>query len=181
MPTPSKVALLPDALRVELEQWIAAHGFSGYEAAAAWLAERGMAMGLAEARLPRRSALQDYGSKLKRKIAAIADATRASKLIVEAVPDDEGAMNEAVIRLIQDKLFKILVEMQVDTKLINISNLARAIAELTRASITFKKWQQSVRQKAAAAAAKVERVAKKGGLTKAAVDSIRLEILGIAS
>lgn len=181
MPTPSKVALLPRELRVELEQWISARGFSGYEAAAAWLAGRGRALGLTEAQLPRRSALQDYGSKLKRKIAAIADATRASKLIVEAVPDDEGAMNEAVIRLIQDKLFRILVELHIDPKLINISDLARSIANLTRASITFKKWQQSVRQKAAAAAAKVEKIAKKGRLTKAAVDSIRREILGIAS
>jgi hypothetical protein len=179
MPIPSKVALMPDALRVELEQWIAGHGFAGYDAAAAWLAERGRAMGLDAAQLPKRSALQDYGSKLKRKVAAIVSATRASQLIVEAAPDDEGAMSEAVIRLVQDKLFNLLVEMQIDPKLVNISGLAHAVADLTRASVVQKKWRESMRQKAEATAARVGKIAKKGGLTPAAVDVIRREILGI--
>lgn len=181
MPVPSKVTLLPEALRVELEQWIANHGYAGYEAAAAWLAERGLAMGLEAAQLPKRSALQDYGSKLKRKLAAIADATRASKLIAETIPDDEGAMNEAVIRLVQDKLFSILMELKVDPKFVNISALARSVADLTRASVMQKKWRESVRQKAAAAADQVAKTAKKGGLTKRTVDTIRRQILGIAT
>jgi len=181
MPVPSKVALLPEALRVELEQWIAAHGFAGYEAATAWLAERGRAAGLDGGTLPKRSALQDYGSKLKRKMEAIADATRASRLIAKFAPDDEGSMNEVMIRLVQEKLFSILMELHIDPKLIDISSLARSVADLTRASVTQKKWRQSVRQKAEAAAAQVEKVAKKGGLTKGAVDTIRREILGIAA
>jgi hypothetical protein len=181
MPVPSKVALLPDALRVELEQWISTHGFAGYKTAEAWLAERGRMMGLDVALLPKRSALQDYGSKLKRKMAAIADATRGAKLIAQFAPDDEGAMNEVMIRLIQEKLFSILVELNIEPKLIDISSLARSVADLTRASVTQKKWRQSMREKAEAAATQVVKIVTKGGLTKGAVETIRRQILGIAA
>lgn len=42
------------------------------------------------------------------------------------------------------------------------------------------KYRAQVQEKAAAAAASVEKIAKKGGLTTDSVEAIRREILGIA-
>jgi hypothetical protein len=180
MPTPSKVSLLPEALRAELEQWITRNGFSGYQAAAAWLAARGLEMGLRASQLPRRSALQDYGAKLRRKIEAIADGVRASKIIAEAAPDDEAAMAEAVIRLVQDRLFSLLVDSKIDPKVLQRPGFIGAVADLTRASLLQKKWRRAVRSKAERAAERVAGIAAEGGLSSSTVATIRREILGIA-
>jgi len=63
----------------------------------------------------------------------------------------------------------------------SIASAAKAVAELTRATVSQKKWQSEVREKANAAADAVEAIAKKGGLSAEALDTIRRGILGIAS
>ncbi|SDA18154.1 Protein of unknown function [Pseudomonas sp. NFPP10] len=82
------------------------------------------------------------------------------------------------MRLVQEHLFKLLMT---DNKPIDLPKVAKAVAELGRASVVQKKWQAEVRDKAAAAADKVEKIAKKGGLDAKTVDQIRRSILGVAS
>lgn len=187
MPVPSRVALLPDPLRTELEQWIITHGFAGYETAAAWLAERGQALGIDAARLPKRSALQEYGAKLKRKMQSIAASTEASRLIAELFPDDADSRSAATMALVNTELFNVLLALQ-DVKDADagervklLVRVAQAIAPLSRASINQKKWQAAIWQKAEDSATRAERIAKRGGLSEAATNDIRRLILGIAA
>lgn len=108
-------------------------------------------------------------------------ASEQAKAIVNASPDDEGAVSEALMRLVQEKLFQVMLDFQVDPdKPLNIASAAKAIAELSRATVGQKKWQAETRDKARLAADTVTQVAKKGGLTAEAVETIRREILGIA-
>ncbi|MGK4383426.1 phage protein Gp27 family protein [Ectopseudomonas oleovorans] len=60
----------------------------------------------------------------------------------------------------------------------DLPKVAKAVAELGRASVVQKKWQSEVRSKAEAAAAQVEKIARKGGLNADTVAEIRREILG---
>jgi hypothetical protein len=101
---------------------------------------------------------------------------------VQSANDDEGAVSEALMRLVQEKLFQVMLEFKVDPdKPLNIASAAKAVAELSRATVTQKKWQAEVRNKATLAADSVEAIAKKGGLSADALETIRRDILGIAS
>ncbi|MCY1381648.1 hypothetical protein D9M69_695810 [compost metagenome] len=78
----------------------------------------------------------------------------------------------------QEHLFKLL--MSEDGK-IDLPKVAKAVAELGRASVVQKKWAAEVRTKAEAAASQVEKIARKGGLNAETVAEIRREILGVAA
>lgn len=171
MPAPSKVAKLPEEIRAELDGRLIRGGFAGYEALAAWLTEQGFEIS--------KSALHRYGSQFEERVSALKAATDQARAIVAESPDDEGAMGEALMRLVQEKLFSVLLEVNVDPEKVNINSLARSIAELGRASVTQKKYASEVKARADAAASVVDRVAKRGGLSPESVAEIRTAILGI--
>lgn len=169
MPPRSKVAALPPEVKAWLDEQLVANNFSGYEALSAALAERGISIG--------KSALGEYGKGFEERMAALKMASEQAKAIVTAAPDDEGAVNEALMRLVQEHLFKLLMseEGQFD-----LPKVAKAVSELGRASVVQKKWQSEVRAKVEAAAQAVEKIAKKGGMSAATREEMRREILGVA-
>ena len=169
MPPRGKVAQLPPEVKAWLDQALVESNFSGYEALSAELAERGFSIG--------KSALHTYGQGFEDRLAALKMASEQAKAVVAAAPDEEGAVNEALMRLVQEHLFKLL--MAKDGK-IDLPKVAKAVAELGRAAVVQKKWQAEVRAKAEAAAQNVEKIAKKGGLNADTVAAIRREILGVA-
>ena len=61
-----------------------------------------------------------------------------------------------------------------------LSKAAKNIATLARASVNQKKFRLEIQARAEAAAANVEKIAKKGGLSSESVEQLRREILGIA-
>jgi len=170
MPPRSKVAGLPKPVKSWLDQALADNNFSDYEALSTELETRGFAIS--------KSALHRYGQDFESKLSALKMASEQAKAVVLAAPDEEGAVNEALMRLVQEHLFKLLMT---DGDQIDLPKVAKAVAELGRASVVQKKWQAEFREKAEAAAAKVEKIAKKGGLNAETVDEIRREILGMAS
>lgn len=170
MPPRGKVAQLPPEVKAWLDQELVENNFSGYEALSADLAARGFTIG--------KSALHAYGQNFEDRLSALRMASEQARAVVAAAPDEEGAVNEALMRLVQEHLFKML--MAQDGK-IDLPKVAKAVAELGRASVVQKKWQSEVRAKAEAAASQVEKIARKGGLNAATVAEIRREILGVAS
>jgi len=46
-----------------------------------------------------KSSVHRYGSKLEEQMESIAETTEAAKYLIESIPDDEGSVNEAVLRL----------------------------------------------------------------------------------
>ena len=170
MPPRSKVAALPAEVKAWLDQALVESNFSGYELLSGELESRGYSIG--------KSALHRYGIEFEDKLSALKMASEQARAVVQAAPDEEGAVNEALMRLVQEHLFKLLMS---DGNQIDLPKVAKAVAELGRASVVQKKWQAEFREKAEAAAARVEKIAKKGGLNAATVDEIRREILGMAS
>jgi len=143
--------------------------------------------------LPSRAAVHRYGQKLERRLSAIRASTEAAKLISAQAGDDEDARSEALTALVQTELFEALMSIQEadqgdeDEKMdpgervSMLSSAAKNIATLTRSSIGLKQFQRDVRQRAKEAAANVEKIAKKGGLSADTVEQLRREILGIAA
>lgn len=170
----SKIATLPPTVKAWLDTALVEGNFSGYELLEAELKTRGFDIG--------KSSIHRYGSAFEQKLATLKMASEQARAIVTAAPDDEGAVSEALMRLVQEKLFQVMLDFKVDPdKPMNIAGAAKAVAELSRATVNQKKWQAEVKDKAATVAADVDAVVRKGGLSDAAADDIRRRILGIAS
>jgi len=93
-----------------------------------------------------------------------------------------------VIALVQTELFESIINLQEAgdeglepaERIGLLSGAAKNIATLARASVNQKKFRLEVQARAEAAAANVEKIAKKGGLSAESVAALRREILGIA-
>lgn len=169
----SKVTGLPTEVKAWLDANLIEGNFSGYDALASELAGRGYQIS--------KSALHRYGSQFEQRLASLKMASEQARAIVTAAPDEEGAVSEALMRLVQEKLFQVMMDFQVDPdKPLNIASAAKAVAELSRATVNQKKWLEEVRAKASAAADQVDQVVKQAGLSAEAADMIRQQILGIA-
>lgn len=171
----SKVDALPPELKEWLDAELVKRGFADYVQLAADLQAKGAEVS--------KSGLHRYGSKFEQRMAQLKASTEQAKAVVAASPDDEGAMNEALIRLTQDKLFGVLVELDVDPETVSLPKLTKSIADLARSSIGQKRWAAEV--KAAARQelleeqrAKLEAMPNKGGVTAETKAAIR-EALGI--
>ena len=177
MPQPSKIALLPEEVRKELDQLLVRTAFSGYYDLSAWLERRGFEIG--------KSAIHNYGQGLKRKLAAIRASTEAARLIADAAPDDEDRRSEAVMSLVQSEMFELLVHLQDAEDATDpaervklLSTAARAIADLSRASIAQKKHAAAV--KATLDALLTEAQTGANSLDIQTLQRIRKEVYGLA-
>lgn len=170
MPPRSKVASLPKSVKTWFDKALVENNFSDYEALAEELTSRGFSIS--------KSALHRYGQDFESKLSALKMASEQARAVVAAAPDEEGAVNEALMRLVQEHLFKLLMT---DGDQMDLPKVAKAVAELGKASVVQKKWQAEWREKVETAAARVEKIAKKGGMSQSTADEIRREILGMAS
>ncbi len=171
MPPRSKVDQLPEEIRQTLNQKLIWNSFGNYTELAAWLEQEGYKIS--------RSAIHAYGQSFEERVDALQIATEQARALVESSPDDDDAMGNALVRLTQEKLFQLLMKLQVDPKKISLPQLTRAIADLGRVSVVQKKWRSAVREATAKAAASVEKVVREGGLSKETAAWARREILGI--
>lgn len=180
----SAVDQLSDNDRKWLDDALFANGFNGYVDLAEKLQAKGYQIS--------KSSVHRYGQKLESKLAAVKASTQAAIMIADAAPDDADARSQAVLSMVQTELFNAFVDIQnipndedgepIDP-LVRINMLAKAgkgIAEIVKASVNQKKWQIEVREKAQAVAAKVEKMAQKGGMTAKTIEEIKRSILGIA-
>ncbi|MDR0966672.1 MAG: DUF3486 family protein [Myxococcales bacterium] len=169
---------LPPEVRERLERRLIELGFSGYASLIdelnEWLAEAG-------ASPTSRSALQRFGARFEERAAALKRSTEIARAIAAEAGDDEGVLNDAVIRLTQQKLFDVVMDLRVDPDEFDLASLAKSIRDLSKASVEQKKHQLQVRAKVEAKleALKVASKGKKSGLDPETVRRISEEIYGV--
>jgi uncharacterized protein with ATP-grasp and redox domains len=174
MPKRSSVFALAPDIKKALDRRLVVEGFKGYAELAEWLQTMGYTIS--------KSAIHRYGQTFGDKLETLKLVTEQARAVVEASPDNEGAVNDALVRLVQEKLFGVLIDLDPAViKKEKLSYLAKAIADLGRASVQQKQWMTKFRERAAQTAAAVVDVARKGGLSEAAAEEIRAKILGVAS
>jgi hypothetical protein len=174
----SKITQLPPAIKAEFDRLLVEKNFQDYD----FIIERlnGLLQDAGVEIRVSRSAAARYGQGFENKIAAIKIATEQAKAITDAVGDDAGKMGNALISLVQEKAFDVLVRMtDLDPENVDFNKLTVAIAKLNNASVAQKKWQKELQQKATSAADEVVKVAKQGGLSEKTAEEIRKKILGI--
>lgn len=165
---------MPPEVRTEFEKELLADGFRNYDKFVAWFAERGFEIS--------RSTAYRYGHKFEDKIKAVKVATDMAIVLTDRIGDEAGKMNDAIVRMYQEKLFKVFVEMKdLDAADLNFVKLGRAIADITRSSVSQKKWQAEARKKAISDAANsIEETAKQEGVSPATINKIRRDVLKMA-
>jgi len=168
----SSILDLPEVTRAELDSRLIKGGFRGYQELETWLRGQGFEVS--------KSSIHRYGSKLDQRIAELKRSTDQAKALVAAAPDDSADMSEALMRLMQEKLFTLLMDMEVDPENASLGAIAKAMAPLARASIALKKHAAEVALKARDAADAASRIAQRGGLSEGSADEIRRLIMGIA-
>jgi hypothetical protein len=166
----STVETLPKELKEWLDGELVKRGFANYIQLAADLKAKGAEVS--------KSSLHRYGSKFEERMAQLKASTEQARAVVAASPDDEGAMNEALIRLTQDKLFNLLVDMEIDPASVNLNKMTKSIADLARSSVSQKRYAAEV--KAAAREEllreqreKLDALPNKGGVTPETKAAIR--------
>ncbi|HEY1029764.1 MAG TPA: DUF3486 family protein [Pseudomonas sp.] len=172
MPPRSKVAQLPPKVKAWLDQALVENNFSGYELLSAELAGRGYSIG--------KSALHSYGQSFEERLAALKMASEQAKAVVAVAPDDDGAVNEALLRLTQERLFTLLADGKGP---LDISKVGKTVAEIIKASVTQKKYAAEAEARRVAlqeAATVAEGAMASQGMSKDAIDAIKRDILGIA-
>lgn len=172
MPRRKRIEGLPAEVKAWLDAALVEGNFSGYEALAAELRARGYDIG--------KSAVHRYGQEFEERLKALRLVTEQARAVVEHSPDEEDAVTQALVRLTQEKLFSVLLDMRVDPDKVNLSGITRSIAELARSSISVKKYAAEVKARAKLAADAVAKVARKGGLSEEAIRAIEEQVLGIA-
>jgi len=170
MPQRLKVLSLPENIKKELDKKLIDGGFSGYEALSSWLSEKGYEIS--------KSALHRYGTEFEQRLAALKIATEQARAIVDVVGDEEGSMNEALIRLIQQEAFNVLVKLNEEDKNAILPKLGIMVAKLSKASVDQKKWVQELRKKTEKAAENVEKKLS-GAIDPDTLKKIKEEIYGI--
>jgi uncharacterized protein DUF3486 len=172
----SKIDLMPKQIRAELDQRIVDGGFANYRALAKWLNDNGYEIG--------KDSVHRHGQKLEHRLEAVRRATDVARAIAEASPDDEAAMNDVLIRLVQQINMDILLDLESETVTPKtLEAVSRSVASLARVSVNQKKWMVEVRDKLNAkvghAAEQVALAARSGGLSPEAEQQIRNALLDI--
>jgi hypothetical protein len=175
----SKVLTLPPQLKEWLDAQLIARGFGDYVQLAADLKARGADVS--------KSALHRYGSPFEKRLAQVKMSNEQARALVDAAPDDEDKLGAAVVRLTQERIFGLLVDLEIDPKDVDINKLFKNAAEIGKASVTQKKFSLTVRREIEDAArkkmldeqrAKLDAMGSKGGVTEDTKKAIR-EALGI--
>lgn len=145
----SKVLSLPKEVKAWLDKALVDGNFSEYEALAAELKARGHTIG--------KSSLQRYGEPFQQMMAKVKLSGEQAQALMAEAGDDKGAMNDALIRMVQQKTFEVLMMENADAtddegnvipSVATDPKFVRAIATLVRASVTQKEWAAEFQRKA---------------------------------
>jgi hypothetical protein len=133
--------------------------------------------------------IDDYRHNFERHLDAVRLATEQARLVCKQFKDDDVQMQSALMRLVQTRLFEVLVvahEKETSKKkrtsptvaAVNVGALARTVSGLVKAETEHRKLADRTRAGVAAAEKKIEEARTKG-LSKDAADQIKAVLMEI--
>lgn len=164
-----------------IDEAIKAHKFKNLDGLVLLFQENGLEIS--------RSAVWRRSSKLKKKLQRLKDAVDMTKQMSSGTLEDEKAsLAEGTLSMINLELFEFMDNLEQfqfeddpEKRMKLIQAAARSASELSRSSISIKKYKQEVITRLNSAATKVAETAKRNGLSADVVNDIKREILGVAS
>ena len=164
---------LPAALRKDLDERMAKREFTSFRGLQRWLAANDCRIA---ADAVRRGALG-----LDDKIVAVRLATDHAQAAVKAIGDDEAELNHTLMRLVQEHLFNLLMELQhARLNEVELGALARSVATLAGTSIAQQKFAAELRAQILAAQRTVAE-AEQRGLSAAGTEEIKRILMQVTT
>jgi hypothetical protein len=163
---------LPEELRKRVERRLTKQGFRDYKGLAQWLQRQGHEISAISLRRYGMSLARDLGAT--RRIARRRAGTEASMI-------NSATTTEGLMQLAQEKLCSALAEVD-QLKQGDMSRLAHAVAHLTQAAISLRRWTVEVHQRSE----EHERIdsytvsAVQGGLSPETSQALRNALLGLS-
>lgn len=142
MPSLSVFDSITPEQRAAIEQELLKRNFKDYAGFADWLKDLGLEVS--------RTAAHRFGSKIQKRLQKVKDSTDAARMIADAVPDDTDSRSAAVISLVQSELFDVMVALQdldeanPEDRVMLLKEAARAIKDMTLASVSNKKFKNEI-------------------------------------
>lgn len=133
----SKVHSLPPELKEWLDAELVRRGFGDYVQLAADLKARGADVS--------KSALQRYGSPFEQRMAQLKMASEQARALVDAAPDEEDKLGSAVVRMTQERIFNLLMELDIKAEDVDVNKLFKNAAEIGKASVAHKRFGMEAR------------------------------------
>ena len=175
----STVQYLPEEIRHALNERLLGNAFSDYQGLADWLSGKGFGIS--------RSALHRYGKKFEERADMILFSAEQAKVLVAALDDEGGAMNEALLRLATEQVYTMLMDSRSDDGKVTLtptelSKLLVGVGNITKASGIQQQRAQRVRDEMAkhvrAAVDAADGIMKKKGIPDEVATALRKEFLG---
>lgn len=177
MPPRGTIERLPTAIRERLESALIARSFGDYRQVTdelnEWLEADGLDISVSK------SAVHRFGQTVADRISALKRTTEIARTLSREVGDDDGALNEALIRLTQEKLFNAVLDLEINPDEIDTSKLGKMIRDLGAASVEQGKYRTAVRERARVEAQAVKEIVRKAGLSDETAEDVERRIMGI--
>ena len=127
-------------LTAELDFDLRSGRVGSYDALAQWLSERGWVLADASPRIA--------GDRLEHKLDLVRLVTQQATAVIEASPEADNNLSAALLRLVQQHLFEMLVDLKADgLTQKDIARLAESVAQMTRASVMQQKWASDLKSR----------------------------------
>jgi hypothetical protein len=176
-----KIKKLPPDLKEELDRMLTEGTLHSCRQLAKWLGDNGFEISHA--------AIHKYGQKFERRLDSVRIATEQARIVCEQFKDDDVEMQNALMRLVQTRLFEVLSaanetetgsanEEEATVAPVNVTALARSVSGLARAETEHRKWAERARANVAEAEKKVDEAQAKG-LSKDAAEQIKAVLMEI--
>ena len=178
-----KIKKLPADLKEELDRMLTEGTLHSCRQLAKWLGDNGFEISHA--------AIHKYGQKFERRLDSVRIATEQARIVCEQFKDDDEQMQNALMRLVQTRLFEVLSAVnetetgdadanaeEATVAPVNVTALARSVSGLARAETEHRKWAERARANVAEAEKKVDEAQAKG-LSKDAAEQIKAVLMEI--
>lgn len=167
MPARSKIhTCLSEELRAELDRKLVTGGFADYRGLSAWLGDQGLEISV--------GAVQRYGAQLEERIAQINASTQAAEALVAATPDNTGAMADAALRIVQQRMVDLLMAAEEDD-VQKLSRAATALAKVANAQTLVRAQRHKILSEGAQ---RMEQTAKRAGISPELAAKLRARVEG---
>lgn len=133
---------VPNAeLKAELDRNLIEGRLANYEALAKWLGSQGCQIVAGQPPL-------SNSHELEQKLNLVRLVTEQATAVIEVAPDDDNNLSAALLRLVQQHLFEMLVDLKTEgLTQRDIAKLAGSVAQMTRATVMQQKWAGELRAK----------------------------------
>ena len=82
---------------------------------------------------------------IEQRMAQLKMASEQARALVDAAPDEEDKLGAAVVRMTQEKIFNLLMDLEINAEDVDVNKLFKNAAEIGKASVTQKRFSMEAR------------------------------------